>query len=54
MGEFAGVPPRGNRVRVPLAAFYTFDATSEKLLSERVYFDLATLIAQMQAAPTAA
>jgi steroid delta-isomerase-like uncharacterized protein len=53
-GEFAGVPPRGNPVRLPLAAFYTFDAASEKLLSERVYFDLATLIAQMQAAPPAA
>jgi steroid delta-isomerase-like uncharacterized protein len=52
-GEFVGVRPLGNAVRIDMAAFYAFDDTSEKLISERVYFDQATLLAQMQRRPTA-
>ena len=47
-GDFVGVRPLGNAVRIDLAAFYTFDDTSEKLISERIYFDQATLLQQMQ------
>jgi len=38
-GDFVGVRPLGNAVRIAMAAFYTFDETSEKLISERIYFD---------------
>jgi steroid delta-isomerase-like uncharacterized protein len=47
-GEFAGVKPLGNRIRVEIAAFYTFDANSGKLISERIYYDQATVVQQMQ------
>ena len=51
-GDFVGVRPLGNAVRIDMAAFYTFDDTSERLISERIYFDQATLIGQMQPKPT--
>jgi predicted ester cyclase len=47
-GEFAGVKPLGNPIRVEIAAFYTFDANSGKLISERIYYDQATVVQQMQ------
>ena len=53
-GEFGGVKPLGNAVRIEMAAFYTFDAESGKLISERIYYDQASLLAQMQAPPKAA
>ena len=46
-GEFAGVPPLGNSLRVEMAAFYSFDLDSKKLISERIYYDQAGLMAQM-------
>jgi steroid delta-isomerase-like uncharacterized protein len=48
LGEFAGVKPLGNCVRIEMAAFYTFDAGSGKLISERIYYDQASVIEQMQ------
>jgi len=53
-GEFAGVRPLGNKLSVEIAAFYTFDAASGKLISERIYYDQASLVAQMQAAQATA
>jgi len=47
-GEFAGIKPLGNAVRIDLAAFFTFDADSRKLISEKIYYDQATLAAQMK------
>ena len=47
-GEFAGVKPLGNRLRFEMAAFYTFDAASGKLIAERIYYDQAGVVAQMQ------
>jgi predicted ester cyclase len=52
-GEFAGIAPRGNKVRVELAAFYTFDEGAHKLISERIYYDQASLASQMQSTQTA-
>ena len=49
-GDFAGVKPLGNAIRVEMAVFYAFDAGSGKLISERVYYDQASLLAQMQGA----
>ena len=48
LGEFAGIKPLGNAIRLDLAAFYIFDAESTKLISEEIYYDQATLAAQMQ------
>ncbi len=47
-GEFAGVKPLGNKVSIEMAAFYTFDGASGKLISERIYYDQASVLAQMQ------
>lgn len=46
-GEFAGVKPLGNRLRIDMAAFYTFDAASGKLISEKIYYDQASVLEQM-------
>jgi steroid delta-isomerase-like uncharacterized protein len=54
MGEFVGVKPLGNAIRIELAAFYTFDTASGKLISEKIYYDQATLVAQMQGQPASA
>jgi hypothetical protein len=35
------VKPLGNRVRIEMAAFYTFDSASGKLLAEKIYYDQA-------------
>jgi len=47
-GEFAGVKPLGNTIRIDMAAFYTFDSASGKLISEKIYYDQASVLEQMQ------
>jgi steroid delta-isomerase-like uncharacterized protein len=47
-GKFAGVKPLGNAIRIEMAAFYIFDEESGKLISERIYYDQASVIEQMQ------
>jgi steroid delta-isomerase-like uncharacterized protein len=47
-GEFAGIKPLGNPIRIEMAAFYTFDTDSGKLISERIYYDQASVVEQMQ------
>jgi steroid delta-isomerase-like uncharacterized protein len=44
---FAGVPPTGRRIEVPLVVNFDFDG--DLLMCEKVHFDLATLIRQLQA-----
>jgi steroid delta-isomerase-like uncharacterized protein len=53
-GEFVGVKPLGNPLRIEMAAFYTFDAASGKLISERIYYDQASVLEQMQRRQAAA
>jgi predicted ester cyclase len=53
-GEFAGIKPLGKKVRLEMAAFYTFDVGAMKLISERIYYDQAGVIAQMQGNQSAA
>ena len=53
-GEFAGLKPLGNPIRIELAAFYIFDEPSGKLLAERIYYDQARLAQQMQSRQEAA
>jgi steroid delta-isomerase-like uncharacterized protein len=48
LGEFAGVKPLGNAIRIEMAAFYTFDAASSKLIAEKIYYDQAGVLEQMQ------
>jgi predicted ester cyclase len=45
--DFLGIKPRGYRVRIEMAAFYTFDEAVHKLVSERIYYDQASAVAQM-------
>ena len=47
-GEFPGIKPLGNSIRIEMAAFYTFDAASEKLIAEKIYYDQASSLQQMQ------
>jgi steroid delta-isomerase-like uncharacterized protein len=51
-GEYFGLAPSGNSVRAEMACFFLFDAAGE-LTTERVYFDNASLLAQMRGEPNA-
>ena len=44
---FAGVPPTGRRIEVPLVVNFDFDG--DLLIGEKVDFDLAALIQQLEA-----
>lgn len=48
LGEWAGIAGTGNPVDVPTCCLYHFDG--EDLVSETVYFDHATMLAQIQGA----
>ena len=52
-GEFAGIKPLGNTVRIEMAAFYTFNGESKKLIAEKIYYDQASALRQMQGEPIA-
>jgi steroid delta-isomerase-like uncharacterized protein len=54
LGEFAGVKPLGNAIRIEMAAFYTFDSASGKLIAERIYYDQAGVLEQMRGRQTSA
>ena len=43
-GPFLGLPPTGRAVTLPFAAIFEFDG--DRMLGERVYFDLASLCEQ--------
>lgn len=49
-GEFCGIPATGRAVTFELAAFYIFGDGDEagRLLAERVYFDLETVLRQLR------
>ena len=44
-GEWAGIPPSGNRVNFPVVGIFEFDG--DRLLCEKVFFDMATVLTQM-------
>ena len=48
-GPWAGVPPTGRRIDVPTLCLFEFEG--DKLLCEKVYFDMATLLRQLGALP---
>jgi steroid delta-isomerase-like uncharacterized protein len=48
-GPWAGILPTGKTIDVPLLSLFVFDA--ERLVCEKVYFDMATLLRQLGALP---
>lgn len=45
-GDFAGIPPTGRRINLPLVGIFDFDG--DRLMCEKVFFDMATLMRQLQ------
>ncbi len=52
IGEFAGVPPTGKSVRVPLCVAY--DLENDKIKRGRVYFEIPIFLEQIGMAPASA
>jgi steroid delta-isomerase-like uncharacterized protein len=50
-GEWVGTPPTGRRVNVPVVGIFEFD--DDRLLCEKVFFDMATVLTQMGVPPPA-
>jgi steroid delta-isomerase-like uncharacterized protein len=48
-GSFAGIPPTGKRVDVRMAAIFVFE--EDRLLCEKVYYDIATILRQIGILP---
>ena len=45
-GPFAGLDATGRRIEVPLVGIFEFE--EDRLMCEKVYFDMATLMRQLQ------
>ena len=48
-GEWAGIPPTGRRLEFPIVGIFEFDG--DRLLCEKVYFDMASVLTQMGVLP---
>ena len=48
-GTFNGIPATGRRVEVSMAAIFDFD--EDRLLCEKVYYDVATVLVQLGVLP---
>jgi steroid delta-isomerase-like uncharacterized protein len=48
-GEWAGIPPTGRQVEIPVAAIFEFD--EDRLLCEKVYIDFAAVLTQIGVLP---
>jgi steroid delta-isomerase-like uncharacterized protein len=48
-GTFAGIPATGKPIDVPMAAIFEFDG--DRLLCEKVYWDIATILQQIGILP---
>ena len=48
-GEWSGIPATGRGVEIPIAAIFEFDG--DRLLCEKVYSDMATLLTQIGVLP---
>lgn len=51
IGEFAGIPPTGKAVRVPLCIVYELEA--DLIRQARIYFEMGVLMAQLGVKPGA-
>jgi predicted ester cyclase len=47
LGEWAGLKPTGKKMDVPVACIFEFD--KDQLICEKVYFDIGTLVNQLNA-----
>jgi steroid delta-isomerase-like uncharacterized protein len=47
LGDWAGLKPTGRLMDIPVACIYEFD--SDRLVCEKVYFDMTTLMNQLSA-----
>jgi steroid delta-isomerase-like uncharacterized protein len=48
-GDWAGIPPTGHRVEFPVVAIFEFDG--DRLLCEKAYLDMATVLTQIGVLP---
>ena len=48
-GEWAGIPPTGRRIEVPVVGIFEFDA--DRLLCEKVHLDMGKVLKQMGVLP---
>ena len=48
-GAFAGIPPTGRQVDYPLVAIFEFE--EDRLICEKVHFDMATILRQIGVLP---
>lgn len=46
-GEFLGVAPTGREFRCRMAAVFEFEAGTDRIVCERVYFDSGTILGQL-------
>jgi steroid delta-isomerase-like uncharacterized protein len=46
-GELRGMPPTGRSFECRMVALFLFEDDSDRLVCERVYFDSATILAQL-------
>jgi steroid delta-isomerase-like uncharacterized protein len=44
-GEWAGIPPTGRRVEIPIVGIFEFNG--DQLLCEKVYFDMAAVLTRI-------
>jgi predicted ester cyclase len=51
-GPFAGIPATGRGVDVPMVAIFEFEG--DRLMCEKVYYDVATVLVQMGVLPESA
>jgi steroid delta-isomerase-like uncharacterized protein len=50
-GPLLGIPPTGRAFRCRMVAFFFFESGSEGIVCERVYFDSATILRQLEVTP---
>jgi steroid delta-isomerase-like uncharacterized protein len=46
-GEFLGIPGTGREFRCRMCAFFVFEAGTDKIAVERIYFDAGTILGQL-------
>ena len=46
-GELRGMPPTGKEFECRMVALFLFEPDSDRIVCERVYFDTATILAQL-------
>jgi steroid delta-isomerase-like uncharacterized protein len=46
-GEIRGIPPTGKSFRARMVALFLFEPESDRIAIERIYFDQATIMAQL-------